>query len=121
MLRSKDLVPTMVNIPPCEGIGLENEAGTNSYVNRLPGGDPVNVNVCCICIIATPGLEASAAPPNKLIREISNIANDRERHTIRLLYGGFLIIVIPVFLMVIISSNVIAKAITAVGTFDNCQ
>jgi len=104
-----DPVPVMVNIPPCKGIGLENVAGTNSYVNKLPGGVPVNVNVCCICILATPGLEASAVELNKLIREISNIATERARHPIRLLYGGFLFIVIPVFLMVIISSIVIVK------------
>ena len=78
-------------------------------MNKLPGGVPVNVNVCCTCIIATPGLAASAVEPNKLIREISNIAIDRVRYPIRLLYGGFLLIVIPVFLMFIISSYVIAK------------
>jgi len=82
---SLEFVPEMVNIVPNEGNGFECEAGVSTYVNISPGGDPVDVNVCCTRIVDNPGVEASAKESNKLIRETSSSVIDSARHPTRLL------------------------------------
>ena len=101
IVRSFVVEPEMVNIPPPVGIGFNGDSGVSSYVNRLPGGDPVNVNTCCIGSVINPEVEgASAVVMHNPIRTAVSTETKRIVLTIRLLFSGvFLFDILIVFML----------------------